>query len=113
MARHVPPQAADVRENGHVPPGQPGVAFVGLPAAWHHRDGFTFRWGRGDKVVTVHQGRHLASYSNTFLVDALEVGRDWDDDNDVAHIVRWWFQHRREQVVGTPRQGGGSAQDVA
>ncbi|GHE84281.1 MULTISPECIES: hypothetical protein [Actinomycetes] len=100
MNRLVPSRAVEVRENGHRPPGQAGVAYVGLPTAWLHLDGYTVRWGRGDHVVTVHRGHHVASYFNKHLVDVFTVGKDWEDDSDILRVARAWLDRQRHQARG-------------
>ncbi|WP_189060745.1 hypothetical protein [Longimycelium tulufanense] len=74
-----------------------------MPTAWHHYAGYTFRWGRGDHTVTVHQGRHLASYANTFLVDVIDVGADWEDDNDLVRVTHWWLRQQWRGTENTAR----------
>lgn len=68
-----------------------------LPMAWHFervsaRESYTFRWGRGAGVITVHRGDLRGSHSDDGLVDTVEIGIDWMDDQDVRVQARKWLR---------------------
>ena len=69
-----------------------------LPMTWRYEPapgiGYTFRWGRGSGVITVHRGDVRGSHGDEALVDAVRVGRDWTDDHDLRIEARRWVRAR-------------------
>ncbi|MCX2729075.1 hypothetical protein OOZ19_02370 [Saccharopolyspora sp. NFXS83] len=68
-----------------------------LPMAWHFervssREAYTFRWGRGSGMITVHRGDARGSHSDDNMVDCVPVGIDWIDDQDVRVQARKWLR---------------------
>lgn len=68
-----------------------------LPMAWHFervsaREAYTFRWGRGSGLITVHRGDFRGSHNDEGLVDTVQVGIDWIDDQDVRVQARKWIR---------------------
>ncbi|MBB5153296.1 hypothetical protein BJ970_000830 [Saccharopolyspora phatthalungensis] len=70
-----------------------------LPMAWRVErvsptEVYTFRWGRGSGVVTVHRGDIGSSHDNDQLIDTVHIGSDWADESDVATQARLWLRSR-------------------
>ncbi|MGP4019075.1 hypothetical protein [Saccharopolyspora sp. 5N708] len=70
-----------------------------LPMAWHVErvspgEVYTFRWGRGSGVFTVHRGDIGSSHSNDRRIETVRIGRDWTDAADVATQARLWLSTR-------------------
>jgi hypothetical protein len=70
-----------------------------LPMAWRVErlsptEVYTFRWGRGSGVFTVHRGDIGSSHGNERLIETVHIGHDWVDEDDVATQARLWLRHR-------------------
>lgn len=55
---------------------------------------FTFRWGRGSRVMTVHRGDVRGQHHDDKLIDTVHVSGDWIDDNDVRMQAQKWLRGR-------------------
>lgn len=70
-----------------------------LPMAWHvvhisPNEIYTFRWGRGAGYFTVHHGDIGSSPDDNQILETVQIGHDWTDENDVATQARNWLRHR-------------------
>ncbi|MGI8310325.1 hypothetical protein [Saccharopolyspora hattusasensis] len=77
-----------------------------LPMAWHVEqvsptEVYTFRWGRGSGVFTVHRGDIGSSHDDNHLIATVRIGRDWIDEWDIATQARQWRRSR----AGPRRRG--------
>jgi hypothetical protein len=70
--------------------------------AWHvewvsSTEVYTFRWGRGSRVFTVHRGDIGSSHGDNHLITTVPIGRDWIDEWDIATQARLWLRSSRRQ----------------
>ncbi|GAA3359923.1 hypothetical protein [Saccharopolyspora gregorii] len=68
---------------------------------------YTFRWGRGEHVMTVHSGDRRGSHDDEHLLDTVHTGGDWDDDEDVRVLARKWLRCNDELPERPPPRGPG------
>lgn len=77
-----------------------------LPMAWlfvrvSSAESYTFRWGRGSGVMTVHTGDQRTRHTDDQLVAAVRLPEDWRNDEDVRAQARKWL--RGNVARGAPR----------
>ncbi len=78
-----------------------------LPMVWHfarvsERESYTFRWGRGSGVITVHRGDVRGSHGEETLLCTIPVGIDWTEENDLRRQARQWLRAREQHQRARP-----------
>ncbi|GAB3297612.1 hypothetical protein [Parasphingorhabdus pacifica] len=62
-------------------------------------ESYTFRWGRGSGVMTVHIGDRRARHTDEHLIDTVRLPEDWRNDDDVRAQARKWLRLHARQAA--------------
>lgn len=72
------------------------------------RHGFTFRWARGDEVMTVQRG-HYRDGTLSAVIDRVPVSpKGWVDQTDVRRRADAWLTQAAQQPPKTAAGAGSS-----
>ncbi|WP_243790983.1 hypothetical protein [Saccharopolyspora gloriosae] len=68
-------------------------------------EGYTFRWGRGSGVITVHRGDVRGTHGDETLLDTVRIGRDRADDRDLRLEARRWLKTKAAEMRKAAHEG--------